>query len=191
MKRMLINATQPEELRVALVDGQYLYDLDIEIPAREKKKSNIYKGKIKNWKELGGPDKEILCIDKEKSRGTRHVFMQIVLGDKFAAAPGADLVLGSNNEEQTAIAQSSSAIGMLSNAWMNSDVKGLAIVLDDASVVQPTLKNITDGSFPITRSLNLYTNGMPTGIVKDFIDFILSSDGQKIVRESGYVSLIK
>ncbi len=46
MKRMLINATQPEELRVALVDGQYLYDLDIEIPAREKKKANIYKGKI-------------------------------------------------------------------------------------------------------------------------------------------------
>lgn len=46
MKRMLINATQPEELRVALVDGQYLYDLDIETPAREQKKSNIYKGKI-------------------------------------------------------------------------------------------------------------------------------------------------
>ena len=46
MKRMLINATQPEELRVALVDGQYLYDLDIEIPSREKKKANIYKGKI-------------------------------------------------------------------------------------------------------------------------------------------------
>jgi len=46
MKRMLINATQPEELRVALVDGQYLYNLDIETPAREQKKSNIYKGKI-------------------------------------------------------------------------------------------------------------------------------------------------
>ena len=46
MKRMLINATQPEELRIALVDGQYLYDLDIETPSREQKKSNIYKGKI-------------------------------------------------------------------------------------------------------------------------------------------------
>ncbi|MCC6209215.1 MAG: ribonuclease E/G, partial [Gammaproteobacteria bacterium] len=46
MKRMLINATQPEELRVALVDGQYLYDLDIETPSREQKKSNIYKGRI-------------------------------------------------------------------------------------------------------------------------------------------------
>src|SRR3989337_2282155 len=46
MKRMLINATQPEELRIARVDGQYLYDLDVEIPSREKKKANIYKGKI-------------------------------------------------------------------------------------------------------------------------------------------------
>jgi len=46
MKRMLINATQPEELRVALVDGQRMYDLDIEVPSREKKKANIYKGKI-------------------------------------------------------------------------------------------------------------------------------------------------
>ena len=46
MKRMLINATQPEELRVALVDGQKLYDFDIEIPSKEQKKSNIYKGII-------------------------------------------------------------------------------------------------------------------------------------------------
>lgn len=46
MKRMLINATQPEELRVAMVDGQKLYDLDIEVPSREQKKANIYKGRI-------------------------------------------------------------------------------------------------------------------------------------------------
>ncbi|MBB1214078.1 S1 RNA-binding domain-containing protein, partial [Klebsiella pneumoniae] len=46
MKRMLINATQQEELRVALVDGQRLYDLDIESPGHEQKKANIYKGKI-------------------------------------------------------------------------------------------------------------------------------------------------
>ena len=48
MKRILINATQSEELRVAMVNGQKLYDLDIEVPSREQKKSNIYKGKIEN-----------------------------------------------------------------------------------------------------------------------------------------------
>ena len=56
MKRMLINATQAEELRVAIVDGQTLYDIDIEQPSRDNKKSNIYKGRITRleprWKRL-------------------------------------------------------------------------------------------------------------------------------------------
>ncbi len=151
----------------------------------------IYKGQVKNWKEFGGPDREILCIDKEKSRGTRHVFMTILFGNKLADAPGADLVLGSNNEEQTAISQSNAAIGMLSNAWMNDDVKGLSIVLQDGKVIPPTLVNIKNGSFPITRNLNLYTNGKSSGSIKSFVDFILSNEGQKIVEESGYIGVIK
>ncbi len=149
----------------------------------------IYLGEINNWKQLGGPDKDILVIDKEASRGTRHVFMQAVLGDKGAVAPGADLVLGANNEEQTAIAQSDAAIGMLSHAWLNDEVKGLAILLMDGQRIEPTLENIKNGTFPITRDLLLVTNGEPQGQIKDFIDFILSDAGQKIVTESGYVRL--
>jgi phosphate transport system substrate-binding protein len=149
----------------------------------------IYKGTISNWNEVGGPDREILCIDKETSRGTRHVFMTIVLGDKEASAPGADLVLGSNNEEQTALVQSNSAIGMLSNAWLNEDVKGLTIIMPNGEKIEPTLSNIVNGSFPITRDLTIITSGAPTGNTKDFIDFILSSEGQSIVEKAGYVSI--
>lgn len=149
----------------------------------------IYKGEIRNWREVGGPDKDILAVDKEKSRGTRHVFMKAVLGDKEAEAPGADLVLGSNNEEQTAIVQSDAAIGMLSNAWLNDDVKGLAIILPEGGKVAPTLENIVNGSFPITRDLLLLTDGAPKGQVKAFIDFMLGSEGQKIVEDAGYVSV--
>lgn len=149
----------------------------------------IYKGEISNWKEVGGPDKDILAVDKEKSRGTRHVFMKAVLGDKEAEAPGADLVLGSNNEEQTAIVQSDAAIGMLSNAWLNDDVKGLSVILPDGSIVAPTLENITNGTFPITRDLLLITNGEAKGTTKVFIDFMLSDEGQKIVKDAGYVSI--
>jgi len=130
-------------------------------------------------------------VDKESSRGTRHVFMEIVLGDKEAKAPGADLVLGSNNEEQTAIAQSDGAVGMLSNAWLNEDVKGLSIIMPDGSKIEPTLSNIINGKFPITRELLLITNGEPEGNVKTFIDFIRSREGQKIVEEVGYVSIIQ
>jgi len=151
----------------------------------------IYKGEISNWREVDGPDRDILVIDKEKSRGTRHVFMAAVLGDKAAEAPGADLVLGSNNEEQTAVVQSDAAIGMLSNAWLNDDVKGLSIILSDGTMVEPTLAHIVDGTFPITRALLLITNGTPGGNVKTFIDFILSAAGQAIVKESGYVSIVQ
>lgn len=151
--------------------------------------AKIYRGEISNWKELGGPERDILVVDKEKSRGTRHVFMEAVLGDRQASAPGADLVLGSNNEEQTAIAQSDAAIGMLSNAWLNENVKGLSIILADGETIAPALENITKDKFPITRDLYLITDGQPRGLVKKFIDFILSPQGQKIVRESGYVSL--
>ena len=172
---------------VAVVSSE-IYDSGVKALTLEQI-GKIYNGEIANWKEVGGPDRDILVIDKEGSRGTRHVFMKIVLGDKEAKAPGADLVLGSNNEEQTAIVQSNAAIGMLSNAWLNNDVKGLSIIMADNLVVSPTLKNIIEGKFPITRSLLLITNGKPHGNIKAFIDFILSPEGQKIVEESGYVSL--
>ena len=151
--------------------------------------AKIYKGEIQNWKELGGPDKEILVIDKEASRGTRHVFMEMVLGDKEAVAKGADLVLGSNNEEQTAIVQSDAAIGMLSNAWLNDDVRGLSIKMSSGELIKPSLKNILNNKFPITRDLLIVTNGEPNGDVKKFIDYLMGDDGQKIVEEAGYVKI--
>lgn len=153
--------------------------------------AGIYRGEIKNWKDVGGPNKKILAVDKERSRGTRHVFMEKVLGDKEAEAPGAGLVLGSNNEEQTAIAQSDTAIGMLSNAWLNSDVRGLSLIFNDGEIIAPTLENIINGKFPITRDLLLITDGKPQGVLQEFIDFIKSPEGQKIVEQSGYVSLHK
>lgn len=151
--------------------------------------AQIYKGEIQNWKELGGPDKEILCVDKEKARGTRHIFMKIVMGNKEANAAGADLVLGSNNEEQTAIVQSDAAIGMLSNAWLSDDVKGLNIKMKDGSIVEPKLENIINGSFPITRDLLVVVKGEPQGKLKDFVDYLLGAEGQKLVEKAGYVSI--
>ncbi|MDX8406959.1 MAG: substrate-binding domain-containing protein, partial [Mariprofundaceae bacterium] len=58
--------------------------------------ADIYRGKVSNWKQLGGPDASILAIDKEASRGTRHVFAEAVLGSSHARAPGASLIAGSN-----------------------------------------------------------------------------------------------
>ena len=152
----------------------------------KKQIGDIYLGKIKNWQEVGGPDREIVVIDKERHRGTRHVFMKYVFGNENARTPGTRLVTGSNNEEQTKIAQSDSAIGMLSFAWMNGDVVGVGIRAG-GEVIEPTLENVRSNRFPIVRNLNLVLAGEPEGKVKEFVDFIMSPQGQKIVAESGYI----
>jgi len=148
----------------------------------------IYSGEIKNWKDVGGPDRNIFVIDKEAHRGTRHVFMEYVFGVKTPIARGANLVSGSNNEEQTKVALSDSAIGMLSIAWINQDVRGVAIV-EDNSAIEPTVANIVNGSYPISRDLTFITEGPPQGEAKAFLDYILGPEGRKIITESGYVPL--
>ena len=146
----------------------------------------IYLGKITNWKDVGGPDRRIVAVDKERHRGTRHVFMEYIFGDKNARAPGARLVTGSNNEGQSKIAQSDAAIGMLSFAWTNSDVVAVGLRAG-SKVIAPSLENMRDETYPINRNLYLVTAGNPAGPVKDFVDYVLSSAGRKIVREAGYV----
>jgi phosphate transport system substrate-binding protein len=149
---------------------------------------DIYLGVIRNWKEVGGPDLIIVVIDKEQNRGTRHVFMKYIFGDETARAPGARLVTGSNNEEQTKIAQSDSAIGLLSMAWLNDQVAGVALV-DAGQTIHPTLENIQSGKYPISRDLNLVTRGAPKGLAKKFLEYIISHEGQRIVADSGYVPI--
>ncbi|MFQ5442615.1 MAG: phosphate ABC transporter substrate-binding protein [Thermodesulfobacteriota bacterium] len=172
---------------VACVISSEIYDAGVMSLSREEIRK-IYSGQIDNWKEVGGPDKKILVVDKELHRGTRHVFMAYVFGDEKARARGADLIAGSNNEEQTKLSLSDTAIGMLSRAWINKDVMGVGIKTD-GRVIEPTLKNITNGVYPISRDLTLVTKGAPVGMVKKFIDYILSGEGQKIVEGSGFVPL--
>lgn len=148
----------------------------------------IYKGEINNWSEIGGPNLDILVIDKEASRGTRHTFMKAVMGDATAKAPGADLVLGANNEEQTAMAQSDAAIGMISLAWINDDVKGLAIK-DGANFIEPNLKIIAEGHYPIARDLIIVIRDDIKPEAQKFVDYILSPKGQSFVEAAGYIKI--
>ncbi|MZH45784.1 MAG: phosphate ABC transporter substrate-binding protein [Nitrospinae bacterium] len=150
--------------------------------------AGIYLGKIRNWKEVGGPDRKILVVDKERHRGTRHVFMQYVFGNASQRTPGTLLVTGSNNEEQAKIAQSDSAIGMLSFAWINNDVKAVSL-LDKGKEILPTWESARLGIYPIIRKLNFITAGEPKGEVKAFIDFVKGPEGQEIVKESGYLPI--
>jgi len=153
--------------------------------------TKIYAGEIDNWSEFGGPDQAIFVIDKEKSSGTRQTFFKYVAGDKNFVAPGADLVIGSNNEEQTAVTQSDAAIGMLSLAWLNDDVKGLAVQTVSGRDIQPSLKTIRSGEYPITRNLDIVLRNDASELTQDFVDYLLSVEGQKFVESSGYVPVKK
>ncbi len=170
---------------VACVVSDEVYEGGVRALSREQIRA-IYSGEITNWKEVGGPEREILVIDKEAHRGTRHVFMEYVFGDRLAAAGGARIISGSNNEEQTHIAMSDSAIGMLSIAWTNRKVRGLGI-REGKRVIEPTIENIKNGTYPISRGLTLVTNGPPKGLVKEFLDFVMGPEGRKIIEASGYV----
>lgn len=174
---------------VACVISSEVYNAGIKSLSPETIRK-IYLGQIRSWKEIGGPDRDILVIDKEFHRGTRHVFMGYIFGDENAKAPAADIITGSNNEEQSKIGGSDSAIGMLSYAWINKDVAGIGIQVD-GKVIEPTIENIKNGLYPIARDLLLVTGGEPSGVVREFIDFIMSPEGQKIVEENGYVSIKK
>ena len=151
--------------------------------------AGIYTGDIQNWSEVGGPDIDIFVIDKEASRGTRQVFMNVVLGDPKAEALGADLVTGSNNEEQTALVQSDAGIGMLSIAWLNNDVRGLAITLQNGGTVEATIENIRAGTYPFVRDLNVVKRDDLKPSANQFISYLLGPDGQKLVEESGYIGV--
>ncbi|NIQ03952.1 MAG: extracellular solute-binding protein [Nitrospinaceae bacterium] len=172
---------------VACVISSEVYQAGVHSLTRQQIR-DIYLGKITNWKRVGGPDRTIIVIDKEPHRGTRHVFMQYLFGRSNARAPGARLITGSNNEEQAKVAQSDSAIGMLSLAWLNDDVVAVGI-RERARDTLPTLANVRAGRFPIARNLNLIISGAPAGPLKQFLDFLLGPEGQTIVEKSGYLSI--
>ena len=151
--------------------------------------AKIYRGEILNWSVLGGPDVDIFVIDKEASSGTRQTFMDVVMGSSKADAAGADLVIGSNNEEQTALTQSNAAIGMLSIAWLNEDVKGLSVIMENDKRIAPTLESVKNGQFPIVRDLNIIVRNDISPAAQGFVDYILSEDGQKYVTASGYIPI--
>jgi len=143
---------------------------------------DIYNGKIKTWKELGGPGRPISVVSRDTSSGTYEVWEEKVLkGDKVR--PDALLVASSGQAVQT-VSQNKYAIGYIGIGYVDKSIKTLKVNEKNASA-----SSVRDGSWPIARPLFMYTNGKPAGTIGKFIDFILSKEGQKIVNEVKYVSL--
>lgn len=149
---------------------------------------DIFSGKITNWKQVGGPDMEIVVYSRESSSGTYAFFREHVLdGLEYASSA---LLAPATGAIVQSVSQTKGAIGYIGMAYMNPSVAALAVAAEEGGdYVDPSMATAADGSYPIARELFYYTNGDPAGEVKAFVDFILSPEGQKIVQEVGYVPL--
>jgi phosphate transport system substrate-binding protein len=149
----------------------------------------IYTGKLKNWKELGGQDAEIVIYSRENNSGTYMYFKEHVLGNTdfesgVQTLPGTAALVN-------AVAKDSRSIGYGGIAYVKG-VKAIKVKRDDASpAVEPNMANVDNGSYPISRNLFFYTVGEAQGEVKAFIDWALGAEGQKICAEVGYYPLPK
>jgi phosphate transport system substrate-binding protein len=143
---------------------------------------DIYNGKIKSWKELGGPDRPISVVSRDTSSGTYEVWEEKVLKKDRVRADA--LLVASNGQAVQTVAQNRVGFGYIGIGYADKSVKFLKVNGKTA-----TDNSVREFSWPIARPLFMYTNGKPAGSAAKFIDFMLSQEGQKVVKEVKYVSL--
>ena len=144
--------------------------------------SQIYQGKITNWKEVGGDDLKIVVISRDSSSGTFESWDHFIM-KKAKVTPRAQM-MASNGAIVTAIANNRYAIGYLGMGYVNKSVKPLQVNGITASIATALSKE-----YPMSRELYMYTDGDATGDVAKYIAFVKSAEGQKIVVKEGFVPL--
>jgi phosphate transport system substrate-binding protein len=180
---------RPVEYKVAL-DGLSIY-VNEDNPVDELSLAQIeqiYTGKINNWKELGGKEAPITIFSRENSSGTYEFFKEHVLQGKDFAA-NAQTLQGTAQVIQN-VAKEKNGIGYGGGAY-GSGVKHLKIKKEDAApAIEPSEENVVNGSYPIWRYLYIYVSpASEKGEIADYIKWILSDEGQRLVKESGYYPL--
>jgi len=159
--------------------------------------SAIYTNQITNWSKVGGNDAPIVVLSRDTNSGTHVFFKEHVV--QMAGLPTEDksleygsqvLFLPSTEEGVSEVARNANAIFYAGLGYVTSAVKAIAIkrTAEDPAVL-PSVATALDGTYPISRPLLYYTDGEPEGMVKEFIDYCLSEEGQAKVIEVGYVPL--
>jgi phosphate transport system substrate-binding protein len=152
----------------------------------------IFLGNITNWKVVGGANKTIVLLSREFNSGT-HIFLkEHVLRRGNAKGPEefspSALMMPSSQAIADEVAGNENAIGYYGMGYISPKQKTIAVAKDaKAPFVEPSIDNVKSNLYPISRPLFLYTNGTPQGVVKDFIDFVYSKDGQEIVKKLDFV----
>jgi phosphate transport system substrate-binding protein len=157
-----------------------------------KQIADIYSGKYSNWSEVGGDDRPIVRLSRETNSGTHVYFLETVLrlgnSDDKTLFSMDTLLLPSSEGIIAEVRQNPNAIGYDGLGYVPKDLKMIAIAEEDGGAyVLPSIPTVNDKSYPIARDLYMYTDGQPTGIVKEYLDWILSPEAQEIVAELGFV----
>ncbi len=158
--------------------------------------SDIFSGKIENWSELGGEDRPIVKLSRETNSGTHVYFLESVIrlgkSDDKTIFSADTLLLPSSEGIISEVRDNPNAIGYDGLGYVTEDVKVLAISKGEGQpYVLPNIDTVKQNLYPIARDLYMYTNGLPAGSILDYIEWILSKEGQAIILELGFVPVNK
>ena len=145
----------------------------------------IFRGKITNWKQVGGEDRKIVVYSRETSSGTYEFFKENVLKNKNYMA--GSLSMPATGAIIQSVSQTKGAIGYVGLAYVSPRTKTLSVSYDGSHYAAPTVENATNKTYPIVRPLYYYYNVKNKEQVAPLINFILSPEGQEIIKKSGYI----
>lgn len=158
--------------------------------------SDIYSGKINNWKDVGGEDRPIVRLSRETNSGTHVYFLETVLrlGNKenktlFSTDT---LLLPSSEGIINEIRTNPNAIGYDGLGYVPKDLKMVAVSKDGVlPYVLPSIDSVNDKSYAIARDLYMYTATEPEGETKKYLDWVMTAEAQKIVAALGFVPILR
>jgi len=143
---------------------------------------SIFSGKINNWQQIDGKDMEIIVVSRDVSSGSFMVFNEVILDSSLVKENS--MRLASNNAVATTVSYTPGAIGYIGLGYVNDKLKILSI-----DGVYPSNETAQSNEYKLTRLLYMYTTSKPRKPAMEFVDFILSDEGQIIVEEQGYVRI--
>jgi len=199
---------KPEELKAASDQGNKPVELvvardaiavivNLENPVDQltlQQLADIYSGKINNWNEVGGDNRPIVRLSRETNSGTHVYFLETVVrlgqtNNKTLFSPDT-LLLPSSEGISAEIRDNPNAIGYDGLGYVTSDMKVIAVAKDpDSPFILPSAQTVNNGEYPIARDLYMYTGNEPTGAIKNYLDWILTSEAQGIVTKLGFVPI--
>jgi len=156
--------------------------------------SDIFSGKVTNWREVGGEDRPIVLLSRESNSGTHVFFLEEVVRqgdaeDRTLFSPDT-LLMPSSEGISAEIRQNPNAIGYDGLGYVTPDQKVVAVARSaGAPYVEPSIETVKDDSYPIARGLYIYTLGEAQGAIGEYLQWILGAEGQAIVRDLGFVPL--